>query len=117
MDDIKLIYCNYFGTSFFLKRCTISQLNKVQLVFGQIAFDFTNQELVDLQEIIKSALSHLGDIDNLNNEIDLLNVVLLIKKDREFHFAFLELKALEDLINGTLFHLNFHDIISDLIAI
>mgnify|MGYP003119757139 CR=1 FL=1 len=117
MEDIKLIYCNYFGTSFFLKRCTISQFNKVQLVFGKVAFDFTTQELVDLQEIIKSALAHLGDIDDLNNEMDLWNVVLLIKKDNEVHFAYLELKALEDLINGTLFHLSFHDIVSDLIAI
>lgn len=117
MEDIKLIYYNHFGTSFFLKRCPINQLNKIQLVCKKTAFDFTNKELVDLHRVIKSYRLTSEKRHSLNTESELWKVVITIKEDNDLHLTFREIKALKDLIRGTLFHLNFNTIIRGLTSV
>ena len=113
MDEIELIYGNYLGVSFFLKRCTVDQCNKIQLVFNKCVFDFTNEELVNFYHTIKNSLKTLSSNNRIAKK-NLITVVLTIKKDKEFHFMFQELKALEDLIKGTLFSLNYKTILNPL---
>ena len=106
MEDIRLIYGNYLGITFFLKRGTLIPTNKVQLVFNKSVFEFTNEELVNFYHTIKNSLKTLSSNSRIAKK-NLITVVLPIKKDKEFHFMFQELKALEDLIKGTLFSLNY----------
>ena len=109
MEDIRLIYGNYLGITFFLKRGTLIPTNKVQLVFNKCVFEFTNEELVICYHTIKNSLKTLSS-NSIIAKKNLITVVFPIKKDKEFYFMFQELKALEDLIKGTLFSLNYKTI-------
>ncbi len=114
MDEIELIYGNYLGISFFFKRCTVKQCNKIQLVFNKIVFDVTTLELEKLQQTIKSTLKTLEQSKHLNLDCNLKDIYVLFKSEKQISFNFQELKAFKNLIDGTVFNLNFNTVIYSL---
>ncbi|NRR90717.1 hypothetical protein HSX10_03965 [Winogradskyella undariae] len=116
MDEIELIYGNYLGVSFFLKRCTVDQCNKIQLVFNKVAFDITVSELKHLQQTIKSAMKNLEQLDCLNLADKLKRIPVLLKSDKEVLFNYQELKIFKNLIDGTIFNLNFDSVMERLLS-
>ncbi|WP_422107905.1 hypothetical protein [Winogradskyella sp.] len=116
MNDIDLIYYNHTGTVFYLKRCTINEVNRIQLVFNKRAFHLSKDELYRLKDAIKISLQTLSELEHPITENDTIAIKLDSSSD-EFCVNLMELKALDDLICGTLFHLNFESTIADLIRL
>lgn len=107
MEDFEVLYYNNFGVTFYLKRSTLNEFNKVQLVFNkEVVLNFN----VDALNKFKIALRHTIESIKTENETRLnqFSFVLEIPNNpSSYAFKFKEIKALLDLVKGTLFHLNF----------
>lgn len=110
MADVDLIYCNHFGVSFYLKRCTIKQFNKIQLVFNKNVFHFTKEQLYGLKIRVESFLVKYKSMQSTT-----ISKAIRIENESEIHLMYTELKALKDLICGTLFNLNYGNTLYSLI--
>ena len=116
MEDIDLIYYNNYGTSFYLKRCTVTELNKIQLVFNKVAFLITKEELFHLKNIIKSSISVLEQVNNFIDKQSSIEIILEINH-KEIHVNLSEINAFDELINGTLFFINFEKVMNNLLSV
>lgn len=110
MTDFELIYGNHFGVSFYLKRCTIVQCNKVQLVFNKNVFHFSKEQLYHLKIRVECFLTRHKFIENTK-----VSKAIKIENEKEVRLTYPELKALMDLVCGTLFQLNFESTVYNLI--
>ncbi|MFE3867347.1 hypothetical protein ACFX5E_04555 [Flavobacterium sp. LS2P90] len=110
MKEIKQIYYNDSGTSFYWKQENEIVLDKVQLVFRETGFYFTKQEL----HLFKNCIDDSYMQNKYCDDCELKNKCskFLLKtpcSQIDLAVSMEELDAVKDLVEGTLFKINLHD--------
>ncbi|WP_426090741.1 DUF6686 family protein [Flavobacterium sp. DSR3-2] len=110
MQEIKQIYHNNLGTSFYWRKDNGLLLDKVQLVFKEMGFYFTQQELQSFKRCIEDSYNQ----NNCCNDCELKNKCqkFLLKtpcSQIDLAVSMEELNAVKDLVEGTLFKINLDE--------
>jgi hypothetical protein len=110
MKEIKQLYYNNLGTAFYWKKEDEVLTNKVQLVFKETGFYFTEQELLLFKSYIQDSFLE----NQCCEECELRNKChkFLLKtpcSQIDLAVSMEELKAVKDLVSGTLFKINLDD--------
>ncbi|WP_299365663.1 hypothetical protein [Winogradskyella sp.] len=83
-------------------------------MFNKRAFHLSSEELYVLKDCVQTSLKILNTPEDTLAE-DCSISILLDSSTDEFYINISELRALDDLVCGTLFHMNFDNVIADLI--
>jgi hypothetical protein len=110
MKEIKQIYYNDSGTSFYWKKEDEVLSDKVQLIFRETGFYFTKCELF----LFKSCIEDSFQLNKCCNDCELKNKChkFLLKtpcSQIDLAVSMEELTAVKDLVEGTLFKMNLDD--------
>jgi hypothetical protein len=107
MKEIKKIYYNDSGTSFYWRKQNEVVIDKVQLIFRETGFYFSKFELEQFKRCIEESitLNKCCDDCSLKNEYDkfLLKTPCI---QIDLAVSMQELTAVKDLVEGTLFKIN-----------
>lgn len=110
MKEIKQIYYNDSGTSFYWRKQNEVIIDKVQLIFRETGFYFSKLELEQFKNCIEESftLNKYCDDCMLKNECHkfLLKTPCL---QIDLAVSMKELTAVKDLVEGTLFKINLND--------
>lgn len=110
MKEIKQIYYNDSGTSFYWKKQNEVVIDKVQLIFRETGFYFNKQELQQFRHCIEESFAQNSlceDCELKNNCHKFLLKTPCIQIDLAVSLQ--ELTAVKDLVEGTLFKINLDD--------
>lgn len=110
MKEIKQIYYNDLGTSFYWKKENDVVMDKVQLIFRETGFYFTKNELL----LFKSCIEDSFILNTCCEDCELKNQChkFLLKtpcSQIDLAVSMEELKAMKDLVEGTLFKIKLDD--------
>ena len=110
MQEIKQIYHNHLGTAFYWRKDNDLVLDKVQLVFREMGFYFTQKEL----QLFKRCIEESYIQNKYCNDCELKNKCnkFLLKtpcSQIDLAVSMEELDAVKDLVEGTLFKINLDD--------
>ncbi|WP_369013148.1 hypothetical protein [Flavobacterium anhuiense] len=112
MNDIEQIYRNDFGISFYWKEGNEIISDKIQLLFKQMGFYFSVQELNEFHDLIEDCATHHNNYDT-NGVKRALDKFLLktpyVAIDLEISPK--ELDSIKDLVDGSLFRLHLNEYI------
>lgn len=112
MKDIEQIYRNNFGISFYWKEGNEIIEDKVQLLFKQMGFYFSVQELNEFHDLIEECVTDHNDYDTpgVKRAFDkFLLKTPYVALDLEI--SPIELNSIKDLVEGSLFRLNLNEYI------
>ncbi|UWY28937.1 hypothetical protein N4T20_03200 [Flavobacterium sp. TR2] len=111
MNDIEQIYRNDFGISFYWKEGNEIVSDKIQLLFKQMGFYFSVQELNEFHDLIEDCVTDHND--NTRGAKRAFDKFLLktpyVAIDLEI--SPIELNSIKDLVDGSLFRLNLNEYI------
>jgi hypothetical protein len=107
MKEIKQIYNNDFGTSFYWRKENSIATDKVQLIFRETGFYFNMQELQQFKNCIEDSYQQNScceecELKNQCHKFLLRTPCIQI----DLAVSMEELYAIKDLIEGTLFKIN-----------
>lgn len=112
MKDIEQIYRNNFGISFYWKEGNEIIADKIQLLFKQMGFYFSIQELNEFHDLIENCVTDHNGYDTSGVK-RVFNKFLLktpyVALDLEI--SPVELNSIKDLVEGSLFRLNLNEYI------
>ena len=110
MEQIKQIYCNDFGTSFYWRRHNEIILEKVQLIFRETGFYFSTAELIKFKNCIDDCFSSNVNCADCNLK-KYCHQILLKTPCSQIDLAVTmdELNKVKDLVEGTLFKIRLND--------
>jgi len=112
MQEIDTIYYNNYGVAFKWKRGAIKYIGKIQLVFRDMGFLLSNEELGQFLDQIKKTKkegSQCANCPNLENCRELLLETPL--NELSLVVSIKELCDLVNLLEGTIFQLNLDNLI------
>jgi hypothetical protein len=110
MKEIKQIYYNDSGTSFYWKKEDEVVLDKVQLVFRETGFYFTKQELHLFKNCIEDSYMQNKCCDDCELKNKCHKFLLKTPCSQiDLAVSMEELDAVKDLVEGTLFKINLDD--------
>ncbi|KAF2335676.1 hypothetical protein [Flavobacterium daemonense] len=112
MNDIEQIYRNDFGISFYWKEGNEVISDKIQLLFKQMGFYFSVEELNEFHDIIEDCVTDHSDknTQGLKHAFDkFLLRTPYVAIDLEISSN--ELSSIKDLVDGSLFRLNLNEYI------
>lgn len=110
MKEIKQIYYNDTGTSFYWKKENEVFLDKVQLIFRETGFYFTKEELEQFKHCIEDSYSQNKCCDTCALKNKCYKFLLKTPCSQiDLAVSMDELTALKDLVEGTLFKINLDD--------
>ncbi|KAF2331076.1 hypothetical protein [Flavobacterium ginsenosidimutans] len=112
MKDIEQIYRNDFGISFYWKEGNEVISDKIQLLFKQMGFYFSVQELNEFHDLIEDCVTDHNDYDTRGVKRAFDNFLLktpYVAIDLEI--SPIELTSIKDLVEGSLFRLNLNEYI------
>lgn len=112
MKDIEQIYRNNFGISFYWKEGNEIISDKIQLLFKQMGFYFSIQELNEFHDLIEDCVIDHNDYDTrgLKRAFD----KFLLKTPYvaiDLEISPIELNSIKDLVEGSLFRLKLNEYI------
>ncbi|OCB77360.1 hypothetical protein [Flavobacterium crassostreae] len=110
MDEMKQIYYNNSGTSFFWKKENEVLTHCIQLIFRETGFYFTRQEL----QLFRGCIDESYQLNKCCDGCPLKNncYKFLLKtpcSQIDLAVSMRELKAIKDLVEGTLFKINLEE--------
>ena len=110
MQELKQIYYNDSGTSFFWRKENEVLTDKVQLIFRETGFYFSRQEL----KLFQSCIDESYKLNNCCDDCELKNSChkFLLKTpcaQIDLAVSMNELIAVKDLVEGTLFKINLDE--------
>lgn len=110
MKQIRKIYYNDSGTSFYWKKKNEVMLDKVQLIFRETGFYFTKQELMLFKNCIEESFIQNKCCDDCELKKQ-CHKFLLKTPCSQIDLAVTkeELNAVKDLVEGTLFKMDLDD--------
>ncbi|MDQ6471446.1 hypothetical protein RB619_12395 [Flavobacterium sp. LHD-80] len=112
MKDIEQIYRNDFGISFYWKEGNEIVSDKIQLLFKQMGFYFSVQELNEFHDLIEDCVID-QNTDDTHSTKRVFDKFLLktpyVALDLEI--SPMELDSIKDLVDGSLFRLNLNEYI------
>jgi len=108
MKDIYPVYHNNFGIAFKWKRCTVKDLNKVQLVFRNTGLLLSKTQLIQFSNDINKALHNKCKCSECN--LTLLETPI---EQVNFSMSQEELLSIQDLIEGAIFQLDLDDLLNN----
>ncbi|MDH7446201.1 hypothetical protein [Aquimarina sp. 2201CG14-23] len=109
MSAIDRIYSNKLGISFFWKKKERNTLSKVQLVFRDIGFLLTLNELKDFSDACILA-KQSQCCDDCNHDQHCRSLLLRTPSDKiDLALNKEELDQVQELINGTIFRIELED--------
>ncbi len=109
MNTIDRIYSNTFGISFFWKKDTDVAIPKIQLVFRDIGFLLTLNELKDFSNSCSIAIASQC-CDQCINYTNCKSLLLRTPSEKiDLAVNKNELDQIQELINGTIFRLELKD--------
>ena len=110
MKKIKQIYYNDSGTSFYWKKENEVVIDKIQLVFREMGFYFTPQELQLFKRCIEDSYLQNRDCDDCELKNQCHKFLLKTPCSQiDLAVSIEELNAVKDLVEGTLFKINLDD--------
>lgn len=112
MKDIEQIYRNDFGISFYWKEGNEIVSDKIQLLFKQMGFYFSIQELNEFHDLIENCVTDQNDADRYSTKRVFDKFLLktpYVALDLEI--SPIELNSIKDLVDGSLFRLNLNEYI------
>ncbi|KJD34000.1 hypothetical protein PK35_04500 [Tamlana nanhaiensis] len=114
-QDIYKVYHNGFGIAFKWKDPITNQVQeKIQIIFRDMGFYFTHNEVKDFFNCVNAAKWNLP-CNQCDLDCDSRNILLKTPcKQIDVALNRSELHAVEDLIKGTLFQLELDDYVEDL---
>jgi len=111
MKDIEQIYRNDFGISFYWKEGNEIISDKIQLLFKQMGFYFSVQELNEFHDLIEDCVTDHNDyMHGVKRAFD----KFLLKTPYvaiDLEISPMELNSIKDLVDGSLFRLNLNEYI------
>ncbi|KJD36682.1 hypothetical protein PW52_03300 [Tamlana sedimentorum] len=114
-QDIYKLYNNSFGIAFKWKDPITDQVqNKVQIIFRDMGFYFSHQEIIEFYNCVSAAKWNLP-CNQCDLNCDTRNILLKTPcKQIDVAINNKELALVDDLIKGTLFQLELDDYVGDL---
>ena len=110
MQEIKQIYNNLLGTAFYWRKDNGLVLDKVQLVFREMGFYFTQQELHLFKRYIEDSYIQNKSCDDCELKNKCHKFLLKTPCSQiDLAVSMEELDAVKDLVEGTLFKINLDD--------
>jgi len=110
MQEIKQIYHNNLGTAFYWRKDNAVLFDKVQLVFREMGFYFTQQELILFKRCIEESYTQNNCCDDCELKNKCLKFLLKTPCSQiDLAVSMEELDAVKDLVEGTLFKINLDD--------
>jgi hypothetical protein len=110
MQEIKQIYHNNLGTAFYWRKDNGIVLDKVQLVFREMGFYFTQQELQLFKRCIEDSYIQNKCCDDCELKNKCHKFLLKTPCSQiDLAVSMEELDAVKDLVEGTLFKINLDD--------
>ncbi|TDE46900.1 hypothetical protein E0I26_02095 [Flavobacterium rhamnosiphilum] len=110
MQEIKQIYHNNLGTAFYWRKDNAIVLDKVQLVFREMGFYFTPQELQLFKRCIEDSYIQNKCCDDCELKNKCHKFLLKTPCSQiDLAVSMEELDAVKDLVEGTLFKINLDD--------
>ncbi|HEX9152255.1 MAG TPA: hypothetical protein VF842_09245 [Flavobacterium sp.] len=110
MKEIKQIYYNDSGTSFYWKKEDEVMLDKVQLIFRETGFYFTKHELLQFKNCIEDSYFQNKCCDECELKNKCYKFLLKTPCSQiDLAVSIEELNAVKDLVEGTLFKINLDD--------
>ena len=110
MADIKQIYFNDFGTSFYWMKDNKVVADKIQLIFRETGFYFSREELYDFKDCIQESYSLNKDCADCQLKRYCQQFLLKTPCSQiDLAMTMEELNKVEDLVEGTLFKINLED--------
>ncbi|MBB4801220.1 hypothetical protein HNP37_001259 [Flavobacterium nitrogenifigens] len=112
MKDIEQIYRNDFGISFYWKEGNEVISDKIQLLFKQMGFYFSVQELNEFHDLIEECATDHNDYDTRG--VKRVFDKFLLKTPYvaiDLEISPIELHSIKDLVEGSLFRLNLNEYI------
>lgn len=112
MEDIEQIYRNNFGIAFYWKEGNEIKNDKIQLLFKQMGFYFSVQELNEFHDLIEDCVIDQNDFNS--HGIKRVFDKFLLKTPYvaiDLEISPVELKSIKDLVDGSLFRLNLNEYI------
>ncbi|RYJ39294.1 hypothetical protein NU08_1602 [Flavobacterium anhuiense] len=112
MKDIEQIYRNDFGISFYWKEGNEIISDKIQLLFKQMGFYFSVQELNEFHDLIEDCVTDHNDYDTSGVKRAFDKFLLktpYVAIDLEISPK--ELDSIKDLVDGSLFRLHLNEYI------
>ena len=112
MKDIEQIYRNDFGISFYWKEGNEIISDKIQLLFKQMGFYFSVEELNEFHDLIEDCITDQNDYDTrgVKRAFD----KFLLKTPYvaiDLEISPIELNSIKDLVDGSLFRLHLNEYI------
>lgn len=112
MNDIEQIYRNNFGIAFYWKEGNEIINDKIQLLFKQMGFYFSVQELNEFHDLIEDCVTNRKDNDarGVKRVFD----KFLLKTPYvaiDLEISPIELNSIKDLVDGSLFRLHLNEYI------
>jgi len=111
MKDIEQIYRNDFGISFYWKEGNEIISDKIQLLFKQMGFYFSVEELNEFHDLIEECITDHNDYTNgVKRAFD----KFLLKTPYvaiDLEISPMELNSIKDLVDGSLFRLHLNEYI------
>jgi hypothetical protein len=110
MKEIKQLYYNSLGTAFYWKKEDEVVTNKVQLVFKETGFYFTEEELLLFKSYIEDSFAQNQCCDDCQLKNKCHKFLLKTPCSQiDLAVSMEELNAVKDLVEGTLFKINLED--------
>ncbi|MBS7256481.1 hypothetical protein [Flavobacterium branchiicola] len=112
MKDIEQIYRNDFGISFYWKDGNEIVSDKIQLLFKQMGFYFSVQELNEFHNLIEDCVTDHNDYNTISVKRAVDKFLLktpYVALDLEISPS--ELNSIKDLVDGSLFRLHLNEYI------
>ncbi|WP_093021997.1 hypothetical protein [Pustulibacterium marinum] len=117
--NIRYVYKNESGITFFWSEPKSYLYDKVQLIFRDIGFYLSIQEIKDFYNCIQEARSNTSTngCSNCNGNKECRSILLQTPaKQVDLAVSFSELSGIEDLIKGTLFQIELQHYVINLSA-
>ena len=110
MEQIKQIYYNDFGTSFYWRKQNEIILDKVQLIFKETGFYFNTAELIQFKTCIEACF--FSNVNCADCNLKKYCQKFLLKtpcSQIDLAVTMEELNKVKDLVEGTLFKIALND--------
>ncbi|WP_125717868.1 hypothetical protein [Flavobacterium ustbae] len=112
MKDIEQIYRNDFGISFYWKEGNEIISDKIQLLFKQMGFYFSIEELNEFHDLIEDCVTDQNNYDTRG--VKRVFDKFLLKTPYialDLEISPMELNSIKDLVDGSLFRLQLNEYI------
>lgn len=105
MEDIHIIYKNSFGVTFLWKRNTITDINRIQVVFKEIGLYLNYKELNSFKKLTSEAYNRTLKCQSCSVNKNCKQLLETPFKQISFAATQQEIKQINDLLEGTLFEI------------